>query len=46
MKTLQKLAQKILKYRTSVNMVFVDKMIIQEWVLFGIFKFGRTKKTI
>jgi len=46
MKTLQKLAQKILKYKTSVNTIFVDKIIIQEWLLFGTFKIGRTFKKV
>jgi len=47
MKTLQKLAQKILKYKTtSVSTVFVDKIIIQEWLLFGSFKIGRTNKRV
>jgi hypothetical protein len=45
MKILKKLAQKILKYKTtSVSTVFVDKIIIQEWLLFGTFKIGRTFK--
>lgn len=46
MKTLRKFAQKILKYRTSVNIIFVDKVIIQEWLLFGSFRIGRTTKRI
>lgn len=46
MKTIKKLAQKILKYRTSVNTIFVDKVIIQEWLLFGSFKIGKTTKNI
>ena len=46
MKRLQKLAQKILKYRTSVSTVFADKIIVQEWILFGTFKIGKTYKTI
>lgn len=46
MKTFQKMAQKILKYRTSVSMIFCDKMIIQEWLLFGTFRIWKTSKSI
>lgn len=46
MKSLQKFAQKILKYRTSVNIIFCDKLIIQEWLLFGTFRIARTTKTV
>ncbi len=46
MKTVKKLVQKILKYRTSVSMIFCDKMIVQEWLLFGSFKIFKTSKRI
>lgn len=46
MKKIRKIAQKILKYRTSVSTVFADKRIIQEWFLFGTIKIAKTYKTI
>lgn len=47
MKTLQKLAQSIIKCRqVSVTTIFVEKVIGYEWVLFGKYKIGKTFKTI
>ena len=47
MKTIQRLVQKIIKYRqASVNTIFTEKIIGYEWLLFGKYKIGRTFKTL
>jgi hypothetical protein len=47
MKTIQRLVQKIIKYRqASVNTIFTEKIIGYEWLLFGKYKIARTSKTV
>lgn len=46
MKTIKKILQKVIKYRRSVNMIFADKVIVQEWILFGRFTVNKSFKTI
>ncbi|MCT3661080.1 hypothetical protein [Elizabethkingia anophelis] len=44
---IKKILQVIIKNRpVSVLTVFVDKVIVYEWILFGKFKIAKTTKTI
>lgn len=46
-KNLIKIIQGIIKNRpVSVITVFVDKIIVYEWLLFGKFRIAKTTKTI
>lgn len=47
MKTIQKIAQRIIKNRqASVITIFSEKIICYEWLLFGKYIIGKTHKTI
>lgn len=47
MKTIQHLIQKIIKCRqTTVNTIFVEKIIGYEWLLFGKYKICKTFKSV
>lgn len=40
---MKKLLNKVLKFRRTVSFIFADKMITEEWTLFGKFKFSTHK---
>lgn len=40
---MKKLLNKVLKFRRSVSFIYADKMIKEEWILFGTIKFSNYK---
>lgn len=42
----QKLAQKVLKYKSYTTFIFTDKRICYQWILFGKYKIFKTFKTL
>lgn len=47
MKQIQKILQKVIKYRqASVITIFSEKIICYEWLLFGKYIIGKTHKTL
>lgn len=40
---MKKLLNKVLKFRRTVSFIFAEKMITEEWTLFGTFKISTSK---